>query len=267
MAGLTVTFQDMKFIHADLGYRDRGDIVVVTLSAWGNVRLMDPSNFADYRSGRTHRYTGGLVKTSPFRLAIPSSGRWYVTVDNQGLRNAVGANFHVIKGSALRPLPEIREHHEALSELVENAAQVSPARSERDFDLFISHATEDKETVVRPLALELRQRGVSVWYDEFELRIGDSLRRRIDAGIARSRFGLVVLSKSFFAKGWPQYELDGLVTMAVGGNQVLLPIWHEISKDELLSYSPSLADKVALRTADYSIAEIAAEIASVILGD
>ncbi len=73
-----------------------------------------------------------------------------------------------------------------------------------------------------------------------------------------------MLSKSFFAKGWPAYELDGLVTMSMSGRQVLLPLWHEISKDDVVSASPSLADKVALRTADYTVEEIAAEIASVV---
>ena len=116
----------------------------------------------------------------------------------------------------------------------------------------------------RPLAQALRKRGLEVWFDEFELKIGDSLRRKIDTGISRSRFGIVVLSPSFFAKGWPQYELDGLVTMSVTGAQVLLPLWHGISKDEVTRQSPSLADKVALRTADFTIEEIAAEITSVI---
>ncbi len=113
-------------------------------------------------------------------------------------------------------------------------------------------------------AIALTERGLQVWYDEFELRIGDSLRRKIDAGIARSRFGIVVLSSAFFAKGWPKYELDALVTMAVSGRQVLLPLWHRVSKDEVVSYSPSLADKVALRTADNTIEEIADEIAAVV---
>ncbi len=115
-----------------------------------------------------------------------------------------------------------------------------------------------------PAALALKEREISVWYDEFELRIGDSLRQKIDAGIANSRFGLVVLSRSFFAKGWPQYELDGLVTRVTDGKQVLLPIWHEVSKDEVVAQSPSLADKVALRKSDLGIDEMADEIASVI---
>lgn len=132
--------------------------------------------------------------------------------------------------------------------------------------MFICHASEDKDTIVRPLANALQERGLVVWYDEFELRVGDSLRRKIDAGIARSRFGIVVLSRPFFAKQWAKYELDGLVTMAVSGKQVLLPIWHDVTKDDVVSYSPSLADKVALRTADYGIREIADEIAAVTTG-
>jgi hypothetical protein len=73
-----------------------------------------------------------------------------------------------------------------------------------------------------------------VWYDEFELRIGDSLRRKIDMGLAKSRFGVVVLSRAFFGKGWTNYELDGIFTRAVSGEQVILPIWHEITKKEVI---------------------------------
>ena len=137
----------------------------------------------------------------------------------------------------------------------------------RDFDVFISHASEDKDAVVRPLAEALRQGGLDVWYDEFELKIGDSLRRKIDSGLARSRFGVVVLSNDFIKKGWTNYELDGLVTRAVSGEQVLLPIWHNITKKELIAFSPSLADKLARSTATHTVEEIAAEIVEVIKKD
>lgn len=186
----------------------------------------------------------------------------------QGLKGGtIRHGIRVIPAAAFRPLPPIREQHGPLQDIADNLASAAPDTSDqsvRQFDVFISHASEDKDAVVRPLALALRQLGTEVWYDEFELRIGDSLRRKIDAGIARSRFGVVVLSTSFFAKGWPQYELDGLVTRAVTGEQLLLPLWHGVSKDQVIAHSPSLADKVALRTADYTIEEIADEIASVI---
>ncbi|MDE0431019.1 MAG: toll/interleukin-1 receptor domain-containing protein [Caldilineaceae bacterium] len=135
------------------------------------------------------------------------------------------------------------------------------------YDVFISHATEDKEEVARPLALALHKEGLRVWYDEFELKIGDSLRRKIDNGVARSRFGVVIISPSFFAKGWPQYELDGLVTKAVTGEQVLLPLWHNVTKTEVIEHSPSLADKMARSTQQFTIPKIATEIAEVIKGD
>ena len=185
----------------------------------------------------------------------------------QGLRGTVRAGFQVVPAESTRPLPPIREQHRDLASIAANAAEAPPGHrvADREYDVFISHATEDKDGVVRPLAHALQGLGLSVWYDEFELRLGDSLRRKIDEGIARSRFGIVVLSHAFFAKSWPQYELDGLVTMAVTGRQVILPLWHHISKDEVIQQSPSFADKVALRTADYSIDEIAAEIAAVVL--
>jgi hypothetical protein len=259
----------MNFLQTDLGSCHSGDIAEITLSSGANVRLLDSSNFSRYKRGQDHRYIGGLAKKSPLRLAIPHSGHWYVVVDMQGLRGSVRAGVRLIPGSALKPLPPIREQRQQLSEIAHNVSDIPPGGVDdgREFDVFISHATEDKDAVVRPLAFALQERGLRVWYDEFELKIGDSLRQKIDSGIANSNFGVVVLSHAFFAKGWPQYELDGLVTMAVSGKQVILPLWHEISKDEVMRQSPSLADKVALRTSDYSIDEIAEEIAAVVSGE
>ena len=134
------------------------------------------------------------------------------------------------------------------------------------YDVFISHASEDRNAVVRPLANALKEAGLRVWYDEFELNIGDSLRQKIDRGLASSRFGVVVLSKDFFDKGWTNYELDGIVTRSVSGEQILLPIWHNVTKAEVIEYSPSLADKLARSTATHTVEEIGSEIAELILG-
>jgi TIR domain len=96
-----------------------------------------------------------------------------------------------------------------------------------------------------------------VWYDEFELRVGDSLRQSIDKGLVNSRFGIVVLSPAFFAKNWPQYELSGLVAREMDGHKVILPIWHDVDREDVLAYSPTLADKVALSSRRLSIKRIA----------
>lgn len=257
-----------RFMQFDLGQQPSGATVRVTLNGnAANVRLLDGSNFSAYRNGRSHRYTGGLVRRSPIDLVVPRAGHWYVVVDMQGLRGQTRASVKVLSG----PLPEYRQAAQTplapIRQAVESASGGNDAAlAEKQFDVFISYATEDKDSVVGPLAHALKTRGLVVWYDEFELRIGDSLRRKIDAGLARSRFGVVVLSHAFFAKNWPQYELDGLVTREMTGEQIILPLWHNISKDEIVTRSPSLADKVARRTSDATIDEIADEISEVVRG-
>ena len=251
----------MNFLKYDLGSRKRGEIVEVTLTSSANVRLLTSSEFSNYRDGRAHRFIGGLAKRSPVRLQIPNSGHWYVVVDMQGLRGSTNASVRVLPGM----LPEIQER--PLSEvpsLVRNDVPRPAESSGETHDVFISHASEDKDEFVRPLANALMQHGLNVWYDEMTLRIGDSLRQKIDKGLANSRVGLVVLSPSFIKKGWTNYELDGIVTRAVSGEQVLLPIWHHITKQQVVDFSPSLADKVARTTATHTIDEIASEIAELL---
>jgi len=111
------------------------------------------------------------------------------------------------------------------------------------YDVFICHASEDKDEFVRPLAEALRSHHLEVWYDEFALDVGDSLREAIDRGLATSRYGIVVLSPSFFRKQWPQRELNGLVARETGEDRrMILPIWHNVDRDQVLTFSPSLAD-------------------------
>jgi hypothetical protein len=115
-----------------------------------------------------------------------------------------------------------------------------------EWDVFISHASEDKEDFVRPLAERLQSNGLCVWFDEFTLTVGDSLRRSIDRGLSRSRYGIVVISPNFLQKEWPQKELDGLVAREVEDIKVILPVWHQIDAGQIRAYSPILADRLAV---------------------
>lgn len=126
-----------------------------------------------------------------------------------------------------------------------SGAPLPQAPQTMEWDVFICHASEDKEDFARPLAEGLQARGLNVWFDEFTLTVGDSLRRSIDRGLAHSKFGVVVVSPNFLGKEWPQRELDGLVAREVAGVKVILPIWHQITAEEIRSYSPTLADRVA----------------------
>lgn len=117
---------------------------------------------------------------------------------------------------------------------------------ERTYDVFISHASEDKDAIARPLYNSLSANGVSVWFDEVALELGDSLRRKIDEGLARCRFGIVILSPNFLEKEWPQRELDSLVAReTASGEKAILPIWHGLDRSRVLEYSPPLADRFA----------------------
>ena len=247
----------MKFSYYDLGNRNKGEVVEVQLSAAANVRLMDSANYSSYKNGRRHHYYGGYVKRSPYRIVIPRSGHWFVTIDLGGYSGTVRHSVRVLPGA----LP-VANQRVPLSQ--ETTLYVAGQDEGKKYDVFISHASEDKDAVVRPLATALQEKGVCVWYDEFELRIGDSLRRKIDQGLANSRFGIVVISRSFIKKGWTNYELDGIMTKAISGQQVLLPIWHDITKQEVIDYSPSLADKVARNTSQQTVQEIADEIADMV---
>lgn len=257
----------MKYLVWDLKQLKRGQRVKVTLKGnAANVRLMDSSNYNAYRNGRNHRYTGGLVTKSPVILGVPNSGHWFVTIDMRGLKGSTNASIEVLPSA----LPTYQDAPlSSVPSLVQGRSNENPFSMQeddyiREHDVFISHASEDKDEIVRPLAIALKNAGLSVWYDEFELKIGDSLRQKIDRGLAKSRFGIVVLSKSFIKKGWTNYELDGIITKVVSGEQVLLPIWHNITKQEVVDFSPSIADKLARNTANFTVEEIADEIAELI---
>lgn len=155
---------------------------------------------------------------------------------------------------------QLREQATALRK-TPNVAK--PPETVIEHDVFISHASEDKEPFVRGLAEKLATAGLVVWYDEFSLGWGDSLRRKIDQGLASSRFGVVVLSENFFKKEWPQRELDGLVQREISGHTRILPIWHKVSKDEVAQFSPTLADKLALNTSLLTVDEIVERLVAV----
>lgn len=144
------------------------------------------------------------------------------------------------------------------------AVLAGPA-STPDSDVFLSHASEDKDEVARPLKQALEARGLAVWFDEIKIKVGQSIRQEIEKGITHARFGVVVLSPDFSAKQWTQAELDALFSkkMATGEN-LILPIWHRVTKDQVNSQSLLLAGILALNSSLMTIDEIANSIIDVV---
>jgi len=124
------------------------------------------------------------------------------------------------------------------------------SKQEHVYDAFICHAREDKEDVVRSLAQALANTGLSIWYDEFSLKLGDSLRQSIERGLAQSRYGIVIISPHFFEKDWTQVELNGLFAKEITGEKVIIPIWFNIEYADIVKKSPIMADKFAARISD-----------------
>lgn len=131
-----------------------------------------------------------------------------------------------------------------------------------EYDVFISHAWEDKESFVEEFVEELKRIGLKVWYDKSQMKLGDSMRQRIDDGLKKSRFGIVVLSPDYIKEGkyWTKTELDGLFQLESINGKTIIPIWHNLQKKEVIAYSPTIAGRLAASTAVFSPEEIAKQI-------
>lgn len=134
--------------------------------------------------------------------------------------------------------------------------------SDEEYDVFVSHAWEDKEDFVDEFVDELRKQGLVVWYDTNKLKWGDSMREKIDRGLAKSRYGVVILSPNYIApeKYWTKAELNGLFQVETINGKTILPIWHNLTKKQVTEYSPIIADRKAMNTASMTPAEIASEL-------
>jgi hypothetical protein len=134
------------------------------------------------------------------------------------------------------------------------------------YDVFVSHASEDKQSFVEPLVKALGRAGLKVWYDRSELKLGDSLWMGINDGMANSRYGIVVLSRAYFRKTWAQRELTGLVARQDSRtNNVILPIWHDIGVRQVKKFSSILADMVAAKSKD-GLRSVVAQVVAVVKG-
>lgn len=155
----------------------------------------------------------------------------------------------------------IAELQQQLIRVIPSALQDVPDNNE-EYDVFVSHAWEDKEDFVDEFVAELRKQGLIVWYDTDKLKWGDSMREKIDRGLAKSRYGVVVLSPNYIAehKYWTKAELNGLFQVETINGKTILPIWHNLTKKQVTEYSPIIADRKAMTTASMTPEEIAIEL-------
>ncbi|OTP28244.1 TIR domain-containing protein [Enterococcus mundtii] len=131
-----------------------------------------------------------------------------------------------------------------------------PSLSDKEYDVFISYASEDSNYVDK-LESAFNDAGFSIWQDRRSIGWGNSIRQSIDNGLIKSKFGLVVISSEYIQKYWTNYELDGILSKESStGRQMILPLWHNVTKDEVDSKSPSLSNRLALDTRLNTISDI-----------
>jgi hypothetical protein len=118
--------------------------------------------------------------------------------------------------------------------------------------VFVSHDWRDKALIAQPLAHGLIKELINVWYDEYSLNVGDSLRQSIEKGIRSSNKCILIITPNFLSNtGWTKTEFDSIFTKELSErNNVVLPIWYKVSVNEVYEYSTFLAGKLALHWPD-----------------
>ena len=172
-----------------------------------------------------------------------------------------------------KEINDIKNHYEdrireltQMPTMVEKNIQFNEIQDLEEYDVFVSHAWEDKESFVDEFVMYLKELDLKVWYDKDQISWGDSMRKRIDEGLKKSTFGVAVLTPNYIAEGkyWTKAELDGLFQLESINGKTLLPIWHNLTKKEVMEYSPIIASKLAMNTAVSTPQEIAIELKKII---
>jgi hypothetical protein len=123
---------------------------------------------------------------------------------------------------------------------------------------FISHDTRDKKDIALPITVGLQKLKCPVWYDEYSLKVGDSLRESIEKGLKETKKCVLILSPNFISNGgWTKVEFNSVFTREIlEERSVVLPVWHDVSASQVYEYSPSLANKVGLNWEQLGEAEV-----------
>jgi hypothetical protein len=221
----------------------------------------------------------GLSEVAVLQLATPMAHKQYFEQIRNGGRVAfkkyphINAVKHSILSSAKTPqskttgkVQDARARKTGRSRPAMRSGRKNGTRRRPSskLDVFVSHATEDKGFVT-PLVKALESAGIKVWYDTNMLGWGDDLRSSIDRGLANSRYGIVVFSKAFLkGKHWTEHELSGLFAKERYGRRVILPIWHKITRRDLVKYSPAFADRIAKVSQKDSINDIVKSLKAIV---
>lgn len=164
--------------------------------------------------------------------------------------SAVGSTI-LYTPAEIRTLTPVREN-------VEKRSKLADLR-----DVFLCHAWDDRKGAAKELHDLLESKGVTIWFSEKDVPLGSSLLREIDKGLAKSRVGIVLVTPSFLKRvegeGIADKELSALLA-----RDLLVPIVHNTTFEDLREVSPLLGSRSGLSTIEESMEDVAAKIAELV---
>jgi hypothetical protein len=170
----------------------------------------------------------------------------------------------VLTAEDRQQIVSLGDRHGYLVQVRDKEFALNRADSEKPL-AFISHDSRDKSGLVRELAVELSKLMCPVWYDEYSLKVGDSLRASIEKGLREAKKCIVILSPHFLENGgWGKAEFDSIYTREImEKSNVMLPVWHNVNANEVYEYSPRLVDKFSLNSS-VGVKELARKLAEAV---
>ena len=169
-----------------------------------------------------------------------------------------GADAYHSLVSCLRSISRDKDFMDKMNGIQKITVPAYQARMLPEYDVFLSHASKDKEDIVDELNSSLEKLKIRIFYDKKAIEWGDKWKNRILEGTQKAEFAIIVISENFFDREWTEKELyEFLNRQNRNGQKLILPILHKISREDLGKKYPLVADIQAIDSKEYSCDQIA----------
>ncbi|MCR4925868.1 MAG: DUF1883 domain-containing protein [Clostridiales bacterium] len=269
----------MNFRAYDMGNCKKGEIIEVLLKGDGvNVSIMDAPNYFEYKNARRHKYIGGHIDSSPYKVALPYDAHWYVTIDFGGYPGEAKCAVRKLSGK----LPKLDTTKVGVMKVSTSGGSVDEEdiKSEfgldldpnsygiKEFDFFIAYAKDRYKEIAQPLANSMAYKGKKICIEDFALTQGDNLTRVIQNGLTRAKRGILIVSDDFIKNEWLNYELDEILSIKRNDVNLITPIWHYITKDAIIKEcGRAFLMTMEYNTMNHTIEELVAALLNINLVD
>ena len=257
----------MKYLLYDLGQAKEGNQIEVVLGYAVNVRIMNEENYDSFSQNGTHRFMGGYIERSPYKVPIPFDDHWYTVIE-------AGSFFGKIK--SLVKLKTDPSEENASVVITPTTCELSPRKSlakvtnfsdavvKRKLKAFVLHYFKDTSNVAAPLAEAFEKRGLPINYSDYMLEPGDDAMQAIKTGLSKHKFGIIIISRSMVNAGWKQADIDYIKDL-IQVEKLLIPVWQNITKGLLSHHWPAFEELLINEPEKKDSHQIADEIIDILM--